>query len=189
MRERIINIRAGEEDFSERMTRLYDDYYKALVGYSMQIVDDLDVAKDIVQTLFQKIWELHIDVHNELKVKAYLYNGVRNMSLNSLRHKNTEDQYVREQSLRYEKYVVNADGDEEFFTEEVFRLLFKKIDELPTRQREVFLLCMEGKSYKEIGKALNIGTETVKTQKKKAILKLKKELGELSFLILLLLPN
>ena len=189
MRERIINNHASGEEFSEIMTRLYDDYYKALVGYSMQFVDNLDVAKDIVQTLFQRIWELHIDVHNELKVKAYLYNGVRNMSLTTLRRRDIADRYVKEQSLRYEKYVVNADGEEEFFTEEVFRLLFKKIDELPRRQREVFLLCMEGKSYKEIGKALNIGTETVKTQKKKAILKLKKELGELSFLILLLLPN
>ena len=175
----------------EKLTMLYDNYYRALVGYSMQIVADEDVAKDIVQSIFQVLCErqLDIDIDNELRVKSYLYNSVRNKSINTLRHKNIEEKYIRSEQLRYEEFCINRNGEEEFFTEEIFRLLFKKIDELPQRQREVFLLCMEGKSYKEIGNALQISTETVKSQKHKAIYRLKEELGELSFLLFLLMQN
>lgn len=182
MREKTSSINTID-NASDKMSRLYDSYYRALVGYSVQFVEDKDTAKDIVQSIFQKIMERHIDMDNELRVKAYLYNSVRNMSLNNLRRKSAEIQYVKDQTLYYEQYGVNDEGEEEFFTEEIFRLLFKKIDELPSRQREVFVLSMEGKTYKEIGEALRISTETVKTQKQKAIKRLKKELGEMSFLL------
>lgn len=177
------------QNISNQLTRLYDNYYRVLVGYGMQIVTDEDAAKDIVQTIFQRIWERQIDIDNEVKVKAYLYNGVRNMAINYLRRKGTEARYVDYVTKQHEEFRINDAGEEDFFTEEIYRLLFEKIDQLPTRQREVFLMCMEGKSYKEIGDALQISADTVKSQKHKAILRLKDELGELSFILFLLIPN
>ncbi len=182
--ERTINQKA-----SEQLARLYDDYYRALVGYAMQIVVDEDVAKDVVQTIFQRVWEKRIDIDNEVKVKAYLYNGVRNMAINSLRRKDTEARYADYVIQQYEPFHIGENGEEDFFSEEIYRLLFQKIDALPSRQREVFLMCMEGKSYMEIGEALQISKDTVKSQKHKAVSRLKKELGQLAFLLVLLLPN
>ena len=171
-----------------QLTRLYDDYYRALVGYAMQIVGNEDTARDIVQNIFQKVWERQVDMDTEAKIKAYLYNGVRNIALNTVRRKTAEVHYAEHIIRQYEEFYINPNGEEEFFTEEIYRLLFKKIDALSPRQREVFLLCMEGKTYKEISAALHISTETVKTQKQKAISRLKTELGELSFLLFFLLP-
>lgn len=177
------------QNIGNQLTRLYDNYYRVLVGYAMQIVTDEDAAKDIVQTIFQRIWERQIDIDNEVKVKAYLYNGVRNMAINYLRRKGIEARYVDYVTKQHEEFRINDAGEEDFFTEEIYRLLFEKIDQLPTRQREVFLLCMEGKSYKEIGDALQISADTVKSQKHKAIMRLREELGELSFFLFLLIPN
>ena len=189
MKKRVNNF-SKDTSAGEQLTSLYDNYYKALVGYSMQIVVNEDVAKDIVQSIFQVVCERQadIDMRNEPMVKSYLYNSVRNKSINSLRRKKTEEKYINSLKLQYEEFSV-SNGEENFFTEEIFRLLFKKIDALPLRQREVFLLCMEGKTYKEIGEALQISTETVKTQKHKAVSRLKEELGKMSFLLFLLAAN
>ena len=59
--------------------------------------------------------------------------------------------------------------EEDTNEEEVYRLLFRAIDKLPTRCREIFLLHMDGKKNEEIATALGISIETVKTQKKRAI--------------------
>lgn len=172
------------------LTKLYDDYYKVLVGYSMQITENREEAEDIVQSVFGKIWEQPLAVRDLSNLKAYLYNSVRNKSINSIRRRKVESAYIQYVADRYQEYKAVGNEDGAFFSEEVYRELFRKIDQLPDRQRQVFLLCMEGKSYKEIGEALQISTETVKVQKRKAIGKLKEALGGKSFiLILLLLQN
>ncbi len=49
--------------------------------------------------------------------------------------------------------------------EELYRLLFKTIDELPDKCRNIFLLHLEGKGNEEIALLLNLSILTVKTQK------------------------
>ena len=121
-----------------------------------------------------------------LVLKTYLYNSVRNLSVSYLRHKNVEVTHSQNVAAA-EEYHLDAAGEEEFFTEEVYRQLFAMIDQLPPRQREIFLMCMEGKKNKDIAAALEISVETVKTQKKRAIKYLKKNLGDKAFMLLVLL--
>ncbi|MEO4994211.1 RNA polymerase sigma factor, partial [Bacteroides xylanisolvens] len=60
----------------------------------------------------------------------------------------------------------------------VFRLLFKQIDKLPERCREIFLLHLEGNDNETIAKKLSLSIETVKTQKKRAMKTLRDNLKE-----------
>ena len=73
--------------------------------------------------------------------------------------------------------------EEDTNEEEVYRLLFRAIDKLPTRCREVFLLHMDGKKNEEIATLLGISIETVKTQKKRAIQFIKEQMGTCYFLL------
>jgi len=62
------------------------------------------------------------------------------------------------------------DGDaaiDELFAEDVYKILFDVIDQLPERVHQVFLLYAKGKKNQEIAEALNISLETVKTYKKR----------------------
>ena len=165
---------------------LYDNFYKALVSYSLQITSSLSVSEDLVQEVFSRLWEKKIVFSNMLVLKTYLYNSVRNLSVSYLRHKNVEVTHSQNVAAA-EEYHLDAAGEEEFFTEEVYRQLFAMIDQLPPRQREIFLMCMEGKKNKDIAAALEISVETVKTQKKRAIKYLKKNLGDKAFMLLVLL--
>ncbi len=74
-----------------------------------------------------------------------------------------------------------------FNKEEIYRQLFAAIDELPPRQKEVFLLCMEGKKNREIAEQLDISAETVKVQKRRAIARLRDKLSPMFIEIILVL--
>ena len=169
------------------LEQLYNEYYKALVNYSMQITQDLLASEDIVHDVFTKVLELSVNVENEAGIRNYLYNGVRNLSINHLRHKGAERNYLDYVSNQHEEFHLTDNGEEDFFKEEIYRLIFKKIDELPERQREVFLMCLEGKTCREIADALSLSIDTVKTHRRRTIAKLREDLGDKGFILLLLL--
>lgn len=169
---------------------LYKTYYKALVCYALQMVEDSDSAEDIVQELFSTIWEKKMPFQSLASFKAYLYNSVRNASLDYLKHKDVEGSYLQKMIDTHPDYCGNGEEEEEgFFKEEVYRQLLLTIDSLPNRCREVFLLYMEGNTNEEIANALHVSLETVKTQKKRAMSFLRKKLGPYHFLLLqMILP-
>lgn len=165
---------------------LYKRYYKALVCYAMQWIGSQEPAEDLVQDLFSTIWENQMTFLSLNSFHAYLYNSVKNASLNYLKHKNIEmfyAQQVKEDSVR--PVPEEEEEEEDYFEEELYRQLFLLVDRLPTRCREVFTLYMKGKKNEEIAEALQISAETVKTQKKRAMQFLRKNMGIYSFLLLL----
>lgn len=156
---------------------LYNEYYKALVIYAANFLATTETAEDIVQEIFTTIWEKKISFISLQSLKTYLYNSTRNAALNYLKHQNVETGYIQYMLDTY-KEITEEDTNEE----EVYRLLFKSIDQLPPRCREIFVLHMEGKKNEEIAQALGLSIETVKTQKKRAVQAIKKQMGSLFFL-------
>jgi len=142
---------------------LYDRYYRTLVVYAANFIDDEDVGEDLVQVVIINIWEHRLSFSSYAAFTTYLYNAVRNASLNYLKHQGVTQKYMEYLSQTYSPVDEEAVNDEE-----IYRHLFKLIDELPPRCREIFLLHMEGKKNEEIAAMLH-SVETVKTQKKRAM--------------------
>ena len=78
------------------------------------------------------------------------------------------------------------DMSDVFNKEDIYRQLFLAIDKLPPRQREIFLLCMDGKKNREIAEKLQISAETVKVQKRRAINHLREQLAPMALALLYL---
>lgn len=156
---------------------LYDRYYKALVGYCGQITSDDTVAEDLVQELFFKLWEKKPVFNSMQHLKSYLYNSVRNLAINHLRHERVKDAHVVDLLTKQSVDEASNLQPDDFNEEEVYRQLFLCIDRLPPRQREIFLLAMEGKKNQEIAALLSISTATVKVQKRRLIITLRKMLS------------
>ena len=153
---------------------LFEKYYRPLVMFALRYVDCQEDAEDVVQDLFVAIWEREEKFLSEKSLYVFLYNSVRNTCLNLLKHKKVKERYV-DYILTHEKEI-----EEEGYNvleEELYDSLFKAVDELPPRCREIFLLHLDGKTNEEIARALNITILTVKTQKKKALHYLKGRLG------------
>ncbi len=174
-----------ENGFLEQINRrdiaaykvLYAEYYQVLVMYAMNFVERQTIAEDIVQELFVTIWEKRITFLSFTSFKTYLYNAVRNASLDYLKHQDIEAQYLATLSETYQEIVLEQDLQEE----EIRRLLYREIDRLPEKMRQIFLMYMDGKKNKEIAEILQISVETVKTQRERGIKQIKSRLGSLYY--------
>ncbi len=176
-------------DRKEIFESLFSDYYGALVCYATKYIKREDIAEDLVQDLFVSLWEGHRVFPSQAALRSFLYVSLKNAALDYLKHLNVENHYI-EEALAANTFL----SENSFQKEEIFRLLFKQIDLLPERCREIFLLHLEGFDNETIAKKLSLSIETVKTQKKRAMKtlrnKLKDELPkkhlDISFFILFL---
>ena len=153
--------------------RQFSDYYGILVCYAQKYTKREDIAEDIVQDVFASLWEENRIFPSQANFRSFLYISIRNAAFDYLRHQNVESRYI-EEALTANRFL----SDDSFQKEEVFRLLFKQIDLLPERCREIFLLHLEGYDNDAIAKKLSLSIETVKTQKKRAMKTLRNNLKE-----------
>lgn len=155
--------------------------------YAHNIVDDADMAEDLVQNAFLSLWENRDDFEQETTVRSFLYLSVRRRAIDHLRHAKVEGKYRLSVQSESKDMELAIDEDEDILDNEVYHRLFEAINELPDRQRELFLFYMQGKKNGEIAKAMNIAEETVRVQKKRALKSLRKKMGNRGDLHLLLL--
>ena len=162
---------------------LYDKFYRALVSYGCQFVEK-EIAEDIVQELFAVLWERQPQFKSMAQLTSYFYTTVHNAVINHLRHQNVHDNYRQSIVDNLQEFMLVDDMSDVFSKEEIYRQLFLAIDKLPPRQREIFLLCMDGKKNREIAEQLQISAETVKVQKRRAISHLREQLAPMALALL-----
>ena len=151
---------------------IYDSLYVSLCLFANNYVHNLDLAKDLVQEVFIKVWEDKIEFKNESAVKSYMYMAVKNKSLDFLKSK----QYKSTENLSLKDIV--ALNNETFYLKEVIieeasTRIEIAINTLPKKCAQIIRLSLNGLSNSEIAQHLNISINTVKAQKKNAYKKLR----------------
>lgn len=170
----------------EQFQQLYGRYYKVMMLYALKNTADRQAAEDLVQNVFLSLWENRDSFREEASVRSYLYLTIRRRVIDQMRHAKVEGKY-KNYVLKESGDMLAVEDDEDVFTNEVYRRLFDAINELPHRQRELFLLYMQGKKNAEIAQVMNITEETIRVQKKRALKTLRKKMGDAGDLFLLLL--
>ncbi|MBP5277149.1 MAG: RNA polymerase sigma-70 factor [Prevotella sp.] len=168
---------------------IYKEHYKMLVGYAMQLLGSMEEAEDAVQDVMLKTWQQHNTFNSEGQLRVYLFNAVRNQCLTRLEHLqvtiNHQDHYKRE----YREMMLEDNETIALHKEEVYRQLIMAIDKMPAKQRDIFLLAIEGKQNKEIAEILHLSINTVKSHKRRGVERLRETLSPEALLLLsLLLP-
>lgn len=169
-----INIGRLIEGDESVFQALFVDYYPSLISFAVKYVDREEVAEDIVQDVFVKVWETREKLREVDNLSAYLYQMVRFKCFNHLRAEKVRQDATR--SFTEEMDVVEMN---EYIREETFRIVMHVVDELPAGSRNVFSRAIQGYSAKEIADELGITIETVKKQKQNARRVLKEKLGNL----------
>ena len=138
---------------------LFKDYYVSLVMYAMHYVGQ-EEAKDIVQDLIVSIWEKNIQFSSIGSFRTFLYTAIKNRSINYLKHKKAESNYIS-----HALHQGSAEEQELYgiMEEEIYRIFFHVVDNLPQRCQEIFKLHLEGKKEEEIASLLQISISTVKS--------------------------
>ena len=154
-------------------------YAGALYAFAFRIVGDTLAAEDIVQEVFINLWEKRRKLSPGPSLRNFLYLAVRNLSLNHLRmqknHLAQTNAYLFEQKAGL--WVIE---------EERYRLLSEAIKQLPPRTATVIGYSCDGLSQEEIARKMGITVATVKLLKSHGIQKLKKILGPLSILLVMM---
>ncbi|MFR7879387.1 MAG: RNA polymerase sigma factor [Butyricimonas paravirosa] len=108
-----------------------------------------DVAEDIVQEVFEKIWKKSTQIDERESIDSYLFVAVRNACFTFLKNKRERvDLEDVKQNLKVSEEVV------EFETPELNRL-WGEIENLPLQCKVVFkLVILEDMKYKDVADSL-----------------------------------
>lgn len=185
----ILDLNVIHQWNDDSLEMLYSNFYKALVVFSVQIVSDISVAEEIVQDIFVRTWQKRNTYKSVGTLKAYLYNSVRNKSISYMRHKNVERSRI--EAFERDFRLMQEDDEQavEQHREEMFRKLLLAIDALPPKQRQLFMLTVQGKTSEEIAEEMNISVLTVKKQRQRGLERLRKTLSPNALFTLLMLIN
>ncbi|WP_158266917.1 RNA polymerase sigma-70 factor [Chitinophaga niastensis] len=162
---------------------LFKKYYAALCIFAFDFVNRHELAEEIVQDTFVKIWERYADLDIQVSEKAYLYRAVQNNCLNFIKQDRIRAQYGSELMHQLESRIsmlsISSTHSpiEKLEHSELELLAEKAICKLPPQCQDVFRLSrFEQLSYPEISRHLGISINTVKTQMTRALQRLRDEL-------------
>ncbi|MEO7533146.1 MAG: RNA polymerase sigma-70 factor [Ferruginibacter sp.] len=159
---------------------LYKNYYFSVSKLVLRYVMSPELAEDISQEIFIKIWESRARLSEIQCFRSYLFIVLRNYTLNILKTAARNEVGLAEIIHHYQAARINT--EEEILDKEYQRFLNRTLDKLPPRSKEVFNLCRrQSKSYPEVALQLGISRNAVKNHmvhSMKIIKKLmEKELG------------
>ena len=172
-----MKVFSGEDDICGLRKRnpgvyeiIFKKYYPKLLVFVNRHVGDQDVAQDIVQDIFFKLFESSRSLPENFNLKSWLYKVARNAALDYLRHLQVID---RHKFLMADAMIVAEDVDENV-DEEIYDRVNQAVESLPEQCRLIIKLnVIEGKKYLEISEELGISINTIRTQVSRGYKKLR----------------
>lgn len=163
--------------------QFFDTYYDSLVLFANHILNDSEVAEDVVQECFVDFWVNKRYEGITSGPDKYIFQAVKHSSLNYIRglRRRTYHHIIAVQEQQEESCVAEEEPGEQM------EMLYAAISRLPEERKKIFtLICVEGKKYQEAADLLQISVNTVKTQMGRAFRFLREELGGDKFSMVLL---
>lgn len=150
-------------------------YYTGLCTYARRWVNNPDVAEDLVQDFFVRLWTDSSKIEITSSLKSYFFTSVKNRAINHLKHIKIKEKFGVQ--------VITGSNEEysnwELTEPELTELIEKGMQKLPPRCREIFILSrFEGKDNVKIAEMLGISKRTVELQISNALKILRTELKD-----------
>ncbi len=186
--------RVAEND-TQAYEMLFKEYYHFLCSFAYGHVKERHTAEEIVEDFFVDFWNNRQKLSITSSVRSYFITSIHNRCLNYLQREKSK--FVSAHDIS--NLIDNEDtlGDKlislqspSLLTNELEGILSKAIDNLPQSCRKIFLLSRtKDLSYDEIASKLNISVNTVKTQMKIALSRLRDDLKDYLPILLFLIFN
>lgn len=156
----------------EEFKRFFEMYFDPVRSYIYYRCSDVDLATDIAQEVFVRVWEKKFDIADK-RIKGLLFKMAREMYISKYRRQELERRYL--ESVRFEYEDMPADGEMDYL--ELVKRYETALGALPENQREVFLMNRnEELKYSEIAERLNISVKAVEKRMSGALAYLRKVL-------------
>jgi RNA polymerase sigma-70 factor (ECF subfamily) len=171
----------GRED---ALDELYSRYYRPMLGFIYRLVQDRQLAEDLVQETFLRVYNNRLSWKPKSKFTSWLYRIARNLCIDEKRRYwnrlvSMNSQFSDAQEESRESFLDRVEDSKSDARENCARevdenMIRKAINELSEEQREVILLNKyQGLTYIEIADVLGVSPESVKQRAYRAHLKLR----------------
>ena len=155
----------------ENFKQLYDEYFDAIRRYLYYRSNDSELATDIAQEVFMKVWEKQIS-YEPNRTKSLLYKMAGDMFVSQVRKDKVADKYRDTINLEFKS---DQGPDEKLEYEELKQHYERTLASLSEKQRTVFLMSrLEEMTYNEIAQRLELSAKAVEKRMGLALSELRK---------------
>ncbi|MBD0293596.1 MAG: sigma-70 family RNA polymerase sigma factor [Flavisolibacter sp.] len=158
------------DDDVNAFNALYWKYHQAVYANIFKLTKETETTQDLLQEVFITLWEKRSTIDVDQSVSGWLFVVSYNKSVSYLKKALKEpvvDNELNEELQPAEEPEINV-------REVRFQLLEDAVEQLSPQKKRVFELCkLQGKSYEETAKELNISKHTVKEYLSAAITNVK----------------
>lgn len=164
----LVQLKQGNK---ESLKIMYELHFSKTYNVAISYTRDKELAEDIVQEVFVKLWKNRDKIVEHLPIEQQLFVITKNLIYDHFRRKLLEESVL----LKYKDLLVEPEIDEKEIKE--FRLKKVKlwIEKLPKKQQLVFRMHrFQGLTYDEIAYSLNISVNTVSSHISSSMRYLKK---------------
>ena len=165
---------------TKEFRQFFERFYPLLCLFAQKYVQDSDIAADMVQEAFIKLWNGKDEINNENAAKGFLYTVTRNNCLNYLKHHKIVLDYslqVMENDLYCRDHIIE---------QETYNAIHDAIEVLPSQGKRVVEMSMRGIKNPEIAERLSISVNTVKSVKANAYRLLRLRLQDVVVMLMML---
>ncbi|RAK02648.1 RNA polymerase sigma-70 factor (ECF subfamily) [Larkinella arboricola] len=176
---RLLNAIANDD--RKALSKLYDRYWNQLLRVAYQKVRSHEVAEELVQNLFIKLWEGRKRFQIQ-RVDLYLFAALKFAIIDYIRHLTRQEEFT----FYYESFVSEAttDTEDQLAHHDLINAVQLLLAQLPVKTQEVFRLCrFEDLSTEEAAYRLQLTEKTVEYHLTKALKVLREHLHEYAYLM------
>ena len=154
LKEEVIDCLCSESVFKS----VFESNFKIIRNYLAYKFKDVNAAEDMAQNAFVILWE-NCKTLKPVQAKSFLFTTATRLSLNQIKHQKVVSNFKLQSNPRKS----TAESPEFLLEEhELKTQLERSINQLPEKQREVFLMNRFDKmSYSEIASHLGLSVKAV----------------------------
>lgn len=153
--------------------QLFDRYFDTIRSFIFYRCSDSDMASDMAQDVFMKIWEKREQLYND-NLKSLLYKIANDLVISNYRKSVSRQDFEQSMTIQNESPL---SPEEELNFEELSVSYAKVLEKMPETQRVVFLMSRNDElKYHEIAECLDISVKAVEKRMSAALQLLRMEL-------------
>ncbi len=158
---------AGDSKSFERLMKLYS---RKIYSFVYRMVRDEEIATELVQDFFIKIYTVLHKYNFTYKFSTWAYRICYNMVIDHVRKNQVnidslDDDFVTQKALLESDNFVSDNGFDNLEQTEIRELVWNSVERIPLKFRELVLLrYLDGLKYEEIAEITELPVGTIKNR-------------------------
>lgn len=170
----ILGCKKGDTNAFAPLMKIYK---RRLFSYLFKLCGDRITAEDLFQETLIKAWRAFPKYDERKKFSSWLFSIAHNTAMDAIRKKNLHEFLEYDEESEFETNTNNPYM--ELINDETSKIISKAVEQLPIKQREVFLLRTQGEmTFKEIAEVTCEPLNTVLSHMNYSVKKLRKILRQ-----------